>query len=95
MQEALLQSAVDEAWSDKTRVLSFSELPKERRGTPFKECVDNVEADDIEGMEDRIKHAKVPYAMLHYIAGGTAPGRPSQRAQVDPAHRQPFRCKHP
>ena len=91
MQEALLQSAVDEAWSDKTRVLSFSELPKERRGTPFKECVDNVEADDIESMEERIKaHAKVPA-----VPGGTAPGRPAQRAQVDPAHRQPFRCKHP
>ena len=69
MQEALLQSAVEEAWSDKTRVLSFSELPKEHRGTPYKECVDNVEADAIEGMEDRIKaHAKVPDAMLHYIA---------------------------
>ena len=69
MQEALLQSAVEEAWSDKTRVLSFSELPKKHRGTPYKECVDNVEADAIEGMEDRIKaHAKVPDAMLHYIA---------------------------
>ena len=69
MQEALLQSAVEEAWSDKTRVLSFSELPKEHRGTPYKECVDNVEADAIESMEDRIKaHAKVPDAMLHYIA---------------------------
>ena len=69
MQEALLQSAVEEAWSDKTRVLSFSELPKEHRGTPYKECVDNGEADAIEGMEDRIKaHAKVPDAMLHYIA---------------------------
>ena len=91
MQEALLQSAVEEAWSDKSRVLSFSELPKEHRGTPYKECVDNVEADAIESMEDRIKaHAKVPDAMLHYIARFLAAlPQGSQRAQVDPAHRQP------
>ncbi|CAE7549575.1 unnamed protein product [Symbiodinium sp. CCMP2592] len=69
MQEALMKSAMEEAWSDRTRTLSYSELPADQRGPPYKEVMENVEADDIERMAARIKeHSRLPEAMINYVS---------------------------
>ncbi|CAE7431203.1 METTL21B, partial [Symbiodinium necroappetens] len=69
LQQALAKSAIDEAWTETRRVLSYREIPVAKRPPSFKEASAQIEAPQLEAMEARIRDAaKLPAPLLAQVA---------------------------